>query len=99
MKANESIAVVGATGAGKSTLVSLLLRRYDVTSGSIKLNGSDIRDLSLEELRCRIALVPQDVFIFADTIRENIRLHNPTITDDQVEAAAKHVNADKLIQK
>jgi ATP-binding cassette subfamily B protein len=85
----ETIAVVGASGGGKTTFCQLLPRFYDVTSGSIKIDGTDIRDVTKESLRSRIGTVQQDVFIFADTIMENIRYGRPGATNQDVIDAAK----------
>lgn len=85
----ETIAVVGASGGGKTTFCQLLPRFYDVTYGSIKIDGTDIRDITKESLRNRIGTVQQDVFIFADTIMENIRYGRPGATNQDVKEAAK----------
>jgi ATP-binding cassette subfamily B protein len=85
----EMIALLGPTGSGKSTVVNLMPRFYDVTGGSIKIDGHDIRDLTLASLRANIGIVQQDVFLFMDTIRENIRYGRLNATDEEVENAAK----------
>ena len=95
----ERVGIVGATGAGKTTLINLLLRFYEVNRGRIAIDGVDIRDLTLPELRRRFGLVLQDVFLFSGTIRDNVALGNPEITDEQVRAAAKHVHADRFIER
>lgn len=87
VRVGEMLALVGNSGGGKSTLVSLIPRFYDVTKGSIKIDGVDIRDFSLKDLRHHIAVVFQDNFLFDGTIRENILLGNPKATDKEVEAA------------
>jgi ATP-binding cassette, subfamily B, multidrug efflux pump len=97
--AGESVAIVGATGAGKTSIVSLLARFYDVQKGRIVLDGIDIRDLRLADLRRHVAIVLQDPFIFAGTIAANIRLRDETISDEQVRAAARFVNASSFIEK
>ncbi len=89
VKAGETVAVVGPSGGGKSTLCQLLPRFYDVTEGSISIDGIDIRYLQQRSLRQHIGIVQQDVFLFADTIRENIRYGRPDATDDEVMEAAK----------
>ena len=91
------VGVVGATGAGKSTLINLLMRFYDVDRGCITLDGVDIRDLPLHDLRSRFGLVLQDVYLFSGTVADNIRLGNEAITDDDVRRAARGVHADRFI--
>jgi ATP-binding cassette subfamily B protein len=85
----DTIAFVGATGAGKTTLVKLLLRFYDVTGGAIRVDGRDVRDLKLADLRRSIALVSQDVFLFDGTVGENIAYGRPDATTDQIVGAAQ----------
>jgi ATP-binding cassette subfamily B multidrug efflux pump len=94
----ERVAVVGATGAGKSTIINLLLRFYDVTRGRILIDGVDIRELPLDALRRLFSLVLQDVYLFSGTIAENIRLGNVGITDADVRRAAATVHADRFIE-
>lgn len=89
VKGGEMIAVVGASGGGKTTLCHLIPRFYDVVSGSIRIDGNDIRDVTKRSLRSCVGIVQQEVFIFADTIRENIRYGKPDASDDQVEEAAR----------
>jgi len=91
------VGVVGATGAGKSTLLNLLMRFYDVGRGRITIDGVDIRDLPLHDLRSRFGLVLQDVYLFSGTVADNIRLGNEAISDDDVRAAARGVHADRFI--
>ena len=93
----ETIAIVGATGAGKSTIINLLNRFYEINSGSIYIDGIDINKFSLESLRKQIAIVLQDVFLFADTIYNNITLNNPEITREQVITAAKNIGVHDFI--
>lgn len=93
----EAIALVGPSGAGKTTLVSLIMRLYDVTSGAIFLDGHDIRTLRLSDLRSRIAFVPQDPYLFGTTVAENIRFGLESATDADVEEAAKAANAHGFI--
>jgi ATP-binding cassette subfamily B protein len=95
----ESIALVGHSGAGKTTLFQLLLRFYEVTHGAIRFNGQDIRQLSLHELRNRIAIVPQDPVIFSDNVLENIRYGRPAAGDDEVMAAAKSAQVEEFINR
>jgi len=95
----ESIAVVGATGAGKTTIISLLQRFYDVQRGQILIKGRDIREYSLAELRSLLGIVLQDVFIFAGNIADNIRYGLPEAKDDEVRAAAELVLASRFIER
>ena len=97
--AGESVAIVGATGAGKTSIISLASRFYDVQKGRILLDGVDIRELRQSDLRRHIGVVLQDPFIFAGTIASNIRLNETHITDEQVRSAAHFVNADKFIER
>jgi ATP-binding cassette, subfamily B, multidrug efflux pump len=99
VKPGERVGVVGATGAGKSTLINLLLRFYDVTRGRILIDGTDIRDMDLAELRRLFGLVLQDVHLFSGTIAANIRLGNTAITDDGVRRAAEAVHANQFIER
>lgn len=95
--AGQTVALVGSTGAGKTTIINLLTRFYDIGKGSIVLDGRDIRDLKKSALRTSLGIVLQDTFLFTDTVRENIRYGRPDATDEQVEAAAKFANADSFI--
>ncbi len=97
--AGETIALVGHTGSGKSTIANLVSRFYDPVSGAVKIDGHDLRDVSLAELRERISVVLQDTFIFSGSILENIRFGNPVATDAEVIEAAQAVGADDFIQK
>ena len=99
ISAAESVAIVGATGAGKTSIISLISRFYDVQKGRILLDGVDLRELRQEDVRRHVGVVLQDPFIFAGTIASNIRLNNTAISDQQVRAAAAFVNADKFIEK
>ena len=96
-RAGETLALVGHTGAGKTTIVNLLMRFYDPQRGRITINGVDIRTIPLEELRALIGYVQQDIFLFAGDIATNIRLSNP-LTDDEVVRAAAEVGADRIIR-
>ena len=91
------VALVGPTGVGKSTLVSLIPRFYDVCSGSITLNGTDLRDLDFKALRSQISIVLQDVFLFHGTVRENILFGNPKALEEEIQNAAKIANAHEFI--
>ena len=95
--AGTSLAIVGATGAGKSSLISLIARFYDIQKGAVKVDGVDVRHYRQADLRHRIGIVLQDPFIFSGTIADNISLRTPGITREQVEAAARHVNAHIFI--
>ncbi|WP_340122733.1 ABC transporter transmembrane domain-containing protein [Methylobacter svalbardensis] len=95
----EVVALVGPSGAGKSTLFQLLLRFYDTTHGTISFNGRDIRQLSLHELRNKIAIVPQDSVIFSANAMENIRYGRPSASDDEVMAAAKSAQVEEFIKR
>lgn len=94
----DTIAIVGATGAGKSTIINLLSRFYDIKSGNILIDDIDIRDYRLENLRSHIAVVLQDVFLFNESILENITLGNPEITREQVVQAAKEIEIHEFIE-
>ena len=97
--AGQSVAVVGATGAGKTSLISLLARFYDIQGGAITLDGVDIRALRQADVRRHIAAVPQDPVCFSGTITSNIRLHNEQISDEQVRRAAEIANAAPFIER
>jgi len=98
IKRGESVAIVGATGAGKTSIINLLTRFYDIQKGEILLDGVNIRNLNKNTLRQKIGVVLQDVFIFTGNIRDNIRL-NKDISDDKVIEIAKHVNAHRFISR
>ena len=95
----EKIALVGATGAGKSTIVSLLSRFYDPTKGKILVDGKDIKNVDLESLRSQMGIMLQDTFLFSESIMENIRYGRLDATDEEVINAAKAVNAQKFIME
>ena len=98
VKPGQKIAIVGPTGAGKTTIVKLLMRFYDVNAGAIKIDGIDIRSMSRHGLRNNIAMVLQDTWLYSDTIMENIRYGNQNATDEEVIAAAKAARADRFIK-
>lgn len=99
VKQGETIAFVGATGAGKSSIVNLLTRFYDINQGQILIDGRDAKDYEMSYLRENIGMVLQDVFLFSDTIKYNITLGNPKISDEQVAHAAELVGAKEFIEK
>lgn len=99
IRPGETIALVGSTGAGKSTIIGLLNRFYDTTLGSVEIDHRDIRDFTLSSLRKNIGVVLQDVFLFSDSIRNNISLNNPEVTDEMIIRAAEMVGAQKFIEK
>lgn len=94
----QSLAIVGATGAGKTTIISLLLRFYDVQRGQILVDGIPIKDVMMADLRSHIGLVLQDVFLFSGTVRDNISLRNPDVTDHAIDRAARLTGADPFIK-
>jgi len=96
-KAGQTIALVGPTGAGKTTIINLLTRFYEINSGSISIDGKDIRDVSKDDLRKKLGIVLQDTFLFADTVMENIRYGRLTATDEECIQAAKLADADHFI--
>jgi ATP-binding cassette subfamily B protein len=98
-KPGQIIALVGPTGAGKTTIVNLLTRFYDIDSGQISLDGQDIRTLKMDDLRRQVGLVLQDTFLFAGTVMDNIRYGRLEATDEEVKAAATLANADPFIQR
>ncbi|MDQ3856656.1 MAG: ATP-binding cassette domain-containing protein, partial [Chloroflexota bacterium] len=95
----ESVAFVGATGAGKTSIISLMSRFYDVQRGRVLIDGVDVKDVAQVDLRRHIGVVLQDPFLFTGTIASNIRLHEERITDEMVRRAARHVNADRFIER
>lgn len=99
IKPGETIALVGATGAGKTTIVNLISRFYDVQDGIVRIDGQDIKSVSIESLRKQMGIMTQDQFLFSGTIRENIRYGKLDATDEEIEAAAKAVNAHEFIMR
>ena len=99
VKPGQMIAFVGPSGAGKSTIANLIPRFYDVTAGAIKIDGFDIRDVTVHSLREQIGIVPQETLLFSTTVMENIRYGRLDATDEEVIAAAKAANADKFIRE
>ncbi|MGP4039724.1 ABC transporter ATP-binding protein [Gracilibacillus sp. D59] len=99
IKPGEFVALVGASGVGKTTLCSLIPRFYDVNDGEVLLDGINVRDVELQSLRKNIGVVQQDVYLFADTVMENIRYGNPEASEDEIITAAKHANAHDFIMR
>lgn len=97
--AGETLAIVGSTGSGKTTIINLVNRFYDIRSGTILVDGEDIRSYELETLRSRIALVLQDVFLFGGTIYENISLRDPSISKEEMRKSAEVIGADRIINQ
>jgi ATP-binding cassette subfamily B protein len=95
----QTIAIVGPTGAGKTTIINLIPRFYDVTSGSVRIDGIDVRDVSMKSLREQIGIVLQDTFLFSQSVMENVRFGRPDATDEEVKAAIKLANADSFIER
>jgi ATP-binding cassette subfamily B protein len=98
-RAGQTIALVGPTGAGKTTIINLLTRFYEINSGSITIDGKDIRDISKDDLRQKLGIVLQDTFLFADTVMENIRYGRLNATDEECVEAAKLADADHFIRQ
>src|SRR5690606_15582517 len=99
LEPGTTLALVGATGAGKSSIINILTRFYEINKGTIKVDGIDIREYDLSYLRQNIGVVHQDVFLFSDTIANNINLLNPEITIEKIEEAAKSVGADIFTER
>ncbi|MEU2558763.1 ABC transporter ATP-binding protein [Streptomyces longispororuber] len=97
IRPGETLAVVGSSGSGKSTVSLLLPRFYDVTRGAVLIGGHDVRELTQESLRAAIGLVPEDSFLFSDTVRANIAYGKPDATDEEIERAARAAQADRFI--
>lgn len=96
---NQTVAFVGATGAGKTTILALIVRNYEIQKGSIRIDGIDVRDISLESLRSHIGQMLQDVFLFSGTIRSNITMRDERFTNEEVIEACRYVNASHFIEK
>jgi ATP-binding cassette subfamily B protein len=95
----ETFALVGATGAGKSTIAKLVTRFYDPTEGTVSIDGHDLRDVTFASLRRQLGVVPQEAFLFAGSVRTNITFARPDATDDEVEEACRAVGLDELIDR
>src|SRR5690606_32778132 len=99
VRRGETVALVGPSGAGKSTVFQLLLRFYDPQTGSVTLDGVDLRDADPREVRARLAVVPQETVVFGTTVAENIRYGRPEANDDEVRAAARAARIDDFIMQ
>jgi len=99
VKPGERVAFVGATGAGKSSIVNLISRFYEFQKGEILLDGVDIRSIPVDELRARIGVVLQDVFLFSGSLRENVRLHDSAVTDERIWEAIRAVGAERFVER
>ena len=99
VKPGEKVALVGHTGAGKTSIINLLCRFYEIDKGQILIEGVDIQEMNLEELREAISIVQQNIFLFSDSIEQNISLGNSSISSEQVKRAAQDVNLDRFVQK
>jgi len=99
VRAGEVLALVGPSGAGKTTLANLVPRFYDVTGGAVRIDGKDVRDLQLASLREKIGMVAQETFLFNDTVANNIRYGKPKAKDDEIQAAARNALADEFIER
>ena len=97
--AGQTIAIVGPTGAGKTTIINLIPRFYDVTAGQVTIDGIDVRDVTINSLRSQMGIVLQDTFLFSDTVMENIRFGRPGATDEEVLAAAKLAHVDLFVER
>ncbi|HET6845957.1 MAG TPA: ABC transporter ATP-binding protein [Anaerolineales bacterium] len=95
----QTVAIVGPTGAGKTTIINLLPRFYDVAEGTIRIDGIDVRDVKLESIRRQVGIVLQDTFLFSTTVMENVRFGRPEATDEEVKAAIRLANADSFVER
>ena len=95
----QTVAIVGPTGAGKTTIINLIPRFYDVTNGAVRIDGIDVRDVTMKSLREQIGIVLQDTFLFSTSVMENVRFGRPDATDEEVIAAIKLANADSFIER
>jgi ATP-binding cassette subfamily B protein len=99
LNAGETLAIVGHTGSGKTSIISLLNRLYQINKGTIKIDGTNIEDFRLDDLRSKIAVVLQDVFLFGGSVKDNVTLLNPVIKDEEVERAAKMIGIHDFIMQ
>ncbi len=95
----QTVAFVGATGAGKTTILALIVRNYEIQKGTIRIDGIDVKDIALESLRKHIGQMLQDVFLFSGTIRSNITLRDDSFSTDEIVEACRYVNASSFIEK
>ena len=95
----QTVAIVGPTGAGKTTIINLIPRFYDVTGGAVRIDGIDVRDVNMKSLREQIGIVLQDTFLFSTSVMENVRFGRPNATDEEVMAAIRLANADSFIER
>jgi ATP-binding cassette subfamily B protein len=98
VKAGQTVAIVGQTGAGKTSLVKLINRTYDTTQGQVFVDGVDVRDWNLASLRSQVSMIEQDIFLFSRSVSDNLAFGKPDATPDEIEAAAKFAQADDFIQ-
>jgi ATP-binding cassette subfamily B protein len=98
VKPGQTVAIVGQTGAGKTSLVKLINRTYDATQGQVLVDGVDVRNWNLASLRSQVSMIEQDIFLFSRTVSENIAFGKPDSTQEEIEAAAKFAQADDFIQ-
>ena len=99
IEAGSTVAIMGATGSGKSSLISLLLRNYDVMTGTVKVDGYDVRDIDVHSLRKSISIVPQDSFLFSDTIENNIRYGKENATIEEIEKVLELACAKEFVDE
>ena len=99
VKAGERVGFVGSSGVGKTSIVRLLLRFYDPDKGAIKIGGRDLRDLTFDDIRCQIAVVNQDTYLFHGSVEDNLRVGKPDATDDEIKAACRAANAQEFVEK
>ncbi len=99
LEAGKTVALIGHTGSGKTSLASLIPRFYDVTAGQLTIDGTDVRDVTVDSLRAEIGVISQDPFLFSTTVRENLTFGRPEATDEEVEQAARHAQAHEFIER
>ena len=99
LEAGKTVALIGHTGSGKTSLASLIPRFYDVTTGQLTIDGTDVRDVTIDSLRAEIGVISQDPFLFSTTVRENLTFGRPEATDEEIEQAARHAQAHEFIER
>ena len=99
LEAGKTVALIGHTGSGKTSLASLIPRFYDVTAGQLTIDGTDVRDVTIDSLRAEIGVISQDPFLFSTTVRENLTFGRPEATDEEIEQAARHAQAHEFIER